>query len=1015
MFKSRRLKSVSNAIKTASSSDVSVGLGPKMFDIREVSRYGMNGTVKALAFDPVQSLLALATDAGEIHVYGKQQVEVVFTLDSKAIVKELRFVKGIYLIAVDSKDSVLVLSLYSKKVLTAFFAPGKISCIETDPSLEWMLIGLQSGSTVIYDIDKDCISPMRIENLQKTTLPQEHLSEVVSIQWNPRDYGTVLISYKLVTVIYSIVENRVKQQFIYTVPPFAPGGDQSGNLKTARTPEVCQSMFHPNSLHILTVHRDSSLVFWDANTGKLLHARSLFETDVNVPRDTLESAPQTLSQILQVSWICATNPEYTSLLIAGGSIGEGNSCHNLTMIDLGATPMYSVTSYEKMGAYYASPVQQKVFPVPNEASITRFLPLARASCHFSGNHDPAIVLVLLDDGEIETVLFPSGNISYKASLFPQSISWIRPVATKCAATSVPKKLWLGMMTSTYNKDFLLKGGAPIKKPLRVHDTRSALATGHKNGSVRIWDASHGELDDSSVFDVSVSHALNKSFEVAVDNVSFASETAELAVSTGGGDVVLFKFQANQYFGANESTNETEIKLRRFSLNEVKELIVDISDRAPRKLREGFMPNCAIHANAGKILALKNSNVGFVAMAYEKGLLMVLDRRGPAIIYSEDVKKVSREGSTLITCIEFSVAEYGDDRYSSILMTCGTELGEVLIFKILPETSGRFIVQAIDAIKTNDQGPISAIDTFSKTTGASCAATIAALQELSKGIPVPAFTVVAGYNDIRLFTAGKSKDSHRIFKSPIATAGLCFVRVPEIAKKGSSLAAAIVCLLTSGEVKVFTAPELRELYSTRLPMPVQSKYIKEASILRNGDIVVRVSKCEASLLTVLRETATKTDKSSANSVQSATDSLYNPALRITCRPQVNSLQWARGSIYVKRGDLDKLFGTDRKPYKYEESNIANGTISLDPQENVTNTHQLNAYDGLHSYVAPVRHAARSEAMGTMRYISRAVENGMDSLEGRLNDYATATGETLNDAIEQTGSDIVKGAFRSKMGF
>ncbi|SCV01615.1 LANO_0F12640g1_1 [Lachancea nothofagi CBS 11611] len=1014
MFKSRRLKSVSNAIKSASSSDISAGLNSKLFDVREVSRYGMNGTVKTFAFDPVQSLLAIATDAGEIHVYGKQQVEVVFTLDSKAVVKELRFVKGIYLIAVDSKDSILVLSLYSKKVLTAFFAPGKITCVETDPSLEWMLIGLQSGTTVIYDIDKDCISPLRIENIQKSLIPKEQLSHVVSIQWNPRDYGTVLISYRLVTVIYSLVENKVRQQFHYEVPPYAPGGDQSGNLEAIRTPEVVQSIYHPNSLHILTVHRDNTLVFWDANSGKLIQARSLFETDVNVPRKMLDPPPLVSSPIFQVSWICAANPEYTSLLIAGGSGGEEKQCHSLIMMDLGATPMYSVTSYEKMSAFYAAPHQQKVFPVPNEASVVRFLPLARKSCHFAGNHDPAVVLVLLDDGEIETILYPSGSVSYKASLFPQSISWVRPAATKCVATSVPKKLWLGMMSSTYSRDYLLKGGAPVKKPLRVHDTRSALATGHKNGSVRIWDASHGELDDSSVFDVSVSQALNKSFGVGVDNVSFASETAELAVSIEDGDVVLFKFQANQYFGSAESSNDTEIKFRRFSLNETKDLIVDISDRAPRKLREGFMPVCAIHASSGRVTALKNSNIGFVGIAYEDGTFMVIDRRGPAMIYSENVRKVTHEKSTNVTCIDFSIAEYGEDRYSSILIACGTDVGESLIFKILPDSSGRFMVQYIDALRTNDQGPIMAIESTSKETGASCSATITSMQGLSKGLAVPAFTMVSGYNDIRLFTAGKSKDTHKVFKYPIATAGQCYIRVPDGSKIGKPFATVLVCLLVNGEIKVLTVPELRELHSTRLPMPVQSKYIKESSVLRNGDIVVRVGKCEASLLTILKETASHMEQSHLESIRSATDSLYNPALRIECRPQVNTLQWARGSIYVKRSDLDNLLGTAHKPFKYEESDIANGTISHDPQETVANAHQLDSGAAEHSYVAPVRHTARSEGVGAMRSLSRAMENGMDTLEGRLNDYATVAGETINGAVEQTSSDLMKGVFRSKMG-
>lgn len=1015
MFKSRRLKRVSNAIKSATSNDVSAGLDSKIFDIREVSRYGVNGTVKALAFEPVQSLLAMATDAGEIHVFGKQQVEVVFTLDSKSIVKELRFVKGIYLVAVDSKDTVLILSLHSKKVLTAFFAPGKISCIETDPSLDWMLIGLQSGATVIYDIDKDCLSPLRIENLQKTYMPKAHLSPVVSIQWNPRDYGVILISYNLLTVVYSLVENSVKQHLVYELPPFAPGGDPTANLEVTRSPLVVQSLYHPNSLHVLTVHEDSSLVFWDANSGKLIQARTLFDTDVNLPRQS--TAPSTMrpSPILQVSWICKSNAEYTSLLIAGGTVDGGNGCHSLTMLDMGVTPMYSVTSYEKMSIYYSNPVQQKMFPIPNEASVCKFLPLARASCHFGGNHDPAVILVLLDDGELETLLYPSGSISHKASLFPQSISWIRPVATKCIATSVPKKLWLGMMSSTYNKDFLLKGGTPIRKPLRVHDTRSALATGHKNGSVRIWDASHGELDESSVFDVSVSHALNKSEGVAVEHISFASETAELAVAVEDGDVVLFKFQTNQFFSASESSNELEINFRRFSLDGSKQLIVDISDRAPRKLREGFMPICAVHAELGKVVALNNSNVGFVGIGYEDGTFMVVDRRGPAVIYSGNVGKITQARSTHVTSIEFSVAEYGEDGYSSILIMCGTETGEVLIFKILPDSGGRFKVQPVDVLKATDQGPIVALDSISKETGASCSATIPLMQSLSKGIPTSAFTVASGLYDIRLFTPGRSKDTHKIFKYPIAACGCSYIRLATDDKNSRTFATVIVCLLTNGEVKVLNVPELRELKSSRLPMPVQSKYIKESSILRNGDIVVRVGKCEASLLTILKETASNIGKAYADSTEGATDSLYNARLRMECRPQVNSLQWARGSIYVKRSDLDKLMGTELKSFKYEESKIANSTISHDPQEKVSNSHLFSSTVSAHAYKAPVRHSARAEGFVSMKSLSRAVENGVDSLEGRFNDYASATSESINQALEQTGSGLVKGAFKSKMGF
>lgn len=987
MFKSKKLKTVSNAIKSVASKDASNGISSKMFELSEVSRYGMNGKVCTFAFDPVQSLLAIATDSGEIHVYGKQQVEVVFTLEVKAI-KEMRFIKGIYLIVVDAKDSLSVLSLHKKALLASFFPPGKITCIETDPSLNWVLIGLQSGATIVYDVDRDYLSPFKIENLQKSRFfKREPLSPVVSLQWNPRDIGTVLIAYDKVTVLYSFVENDVKQQFIH---------EEEQNV-----PKVLHSVFHPNGLNIMTVHDGNCLVFWDSNTGQKIVSRFLLDEDPLITSTVSTS-------IFKVAWIQEKDENSTSLLFAGGSGDATTGDHSLTLINLGPTPIYTVTSYDKMATYYAQPVSQKIIPVPNDASIINFLPLANGNPYYAGNFAPMVILVLLDDGEIETLLYPSGSITYKASLFPQSISWIRPAATTSYATSVPKKTWLGMMSATYNRDYILKGGYPAKKTLRVHDSRSALSTGHTNGSVRIWDASHGELDESSVFDVNVSHSLNTSQSVAVDHISYAAETAELAVSIESGDVVLYKFQVNQFFTSQKDV-ALEMNFRRFSLNDKPhEILVDIRDRAPNNIREGFMPVTAVHARKGRVSSLCNSNVGFVAIAYEDGTIIVIDRRGPAMIYMDSISKISKVRSSYVSQFEFTIMEYGEDGYSSILLLCGTDAGEVILLKIIPDPSGRFTVQPYDALKATDDGPIVSLATFSKESGSSCRASIPRMQQLSKGLRVQAQIVISGRTDIRLITPGKSKDTHRIFKYPIAVSGLSIVPFLN-AKNEHSIATVLVTVLINGEIKVLSLPELKEIKSFAPLANVHSKYVKESGVLVNGDIVYRVSKTEAFLLTVIKKSSTTSQ--SQNSEE--TDSLYNPNLRIKCRPYYNSLQWVRGSIYCKPEDLDHLLGEGRPEQKYEEEKIAKGTISLSPEEKTHNTHELSA-NGRYQYQAPVRHSAKSGGYGPLRSISRAMQNGMDSIEDTFNDYATAANETMNDATDQIGKDLIKGAFNSKIG-
>ncbi|QLL31553.1 hypothetical protein HG536_0B04170 [Torulaspora globosa] len=975
----------------------------KLFSVREVSRYGLSGRIVTAAFDFTQSLLAVATDAGEIHVYGQQQVEVVFALDNKVLIKHMTFVKGIYLVVIDSRDAIMIFSLYSKKLLTSVFSPGKIACIESDPSLDWLLIGLQSGITLIYDVDRNQMSNIKIENLQKTRFfPNSRVSPVVSLQWNPRDIGTVLISYELVTVIYSLVEGTIKRDFIYELAPGAPGGEFSIDVNKARRPLVKQSLYHPNSLHIMTVHDDNSMVFWDANSGKLIQARTLFETDVHIPQPAIQKPSiSDVPQITKVAWICQSNPEYTSLLVSTGSRQAGQS---MAMINLGGTPMYSITSYENMSKYYANTREQKIFPLTTGAPIVNFYPLPRKSPYFSGCHDPGVILILLGDGEIETLLYPSGFFTYKASLFPQSIAWVRPTATISVAATVPKNLWLGMMSAAKADDFLLKGGSPVKKTVRANDIRSALATGHINGSVRIWDASHGELSSSAVFEMNLSHVLNRSTGLEVDHISFATETLELAVSIKAGEVVLFKFEVNQFYkpGQENSDRELQMNFRRFSLNDSKELLVDVRDRSPENVRQGFMPVTAVHAQKGTITAVKNSNVGFVGIAYQEGTLVVIDRRGPAAIFMGNINDMCEASRSWITSMEFVILEYGDDGYSSILLLCGTSMGELITFKILPEAGGRFGVHYMETKKTNVESPILNIDSYSKTTGHSCQATIAQMQDLKNGVVHNGVVIVSSSNDVRSLKVGKSLESRKTFKSPVAASSLSFI--PYVEAEGEVKVATVsVNLLASGDIAILSVPDFKEISSLRVPIASRSQFLSGSSILRNGDLIVRTNQSQASLLSIVNEQATGLNKHYDLKSESATDQLYNPGLKIPYRPQVNSLQWARGTMYCTIDQLDKLLGGEYRPQsKFEESIIAKGTLSTKPEEK-------SSIDSETDYKRPTRSGSRSSRYGVFKSVSRAVENRMDAIEDTFNDYATAMSESVNDVVEQTTKDMAKGAF------
>ena len=999
-----KFKSVSSSIKKVSA--ISQSPEAKLFNSHVIKYSGIKGKIIAYTFDYTQSLMAVATDLNEIHVFGQGQVEVVFTLSIKGSIRTLNFVKGIYLVAIDSKDTLLVLSLYSKKVLASVFIPSHITSVETDPGIDWILLGLQNGSVMVYDVDRNNFSSITIENLQKSQFfPKDIISPVVSVRWNPRDLGSILISYNYVTVVYSFVEMDIKQSFIYELPPFAPGGDNSNQkIDTMRRPKVIQSLYHPNSLHILTIHEDNSMVFWDTNSGHLIEARTLFETDVNVPnqgREILSGAAGS-PQIFKAYWICMNNPEYTSLLIATKSLAKGDDSQGITILDLGGTPLYSITSYDAMQQYYSSPKHQKLCPLVNKAPLVDILPLPRASAHFGGCHDPAFVLALLEDGEMETLLVQSGSFTSKASLLSQSLSWTRPMVTVSTAFSVPKKLWLGLM-STYstNGESILKGGTSSKRNMRPSEIRTAIATGHTNGSVRIWDGAQNELDDKSVFEVNIGRILNRALHLSISNIHFAAETLELAVATEQGEVVLFKFELNQFFKDNKQDSNTDLdmRFRRFSLEDSNDILVDVRDRSPPNVKQGFMPSTVINAKRGSVTALCNSNVGFVGAAYSSGTLVIVDRRGPAAIYMGQIRDIPKSRGTCITYINVSIMEYGTDGYSSILMFCGTDAGELLTYKILPSGNGRFTVDFVEISKTNDSGPIVGITTFAKASGGSCDGTIAKMQELTRGSCVAGYAVVTGKSDIRVVKPGKSKEDHKSYRHSIVSSDIAYI-LTYGAKGDAHINTYFVAALSNATVKVLSVPDMKEIKTMEPPMPVSSHYVTETAVIKNGDVFMRIGRYLSVVISIVNEQNNAVPGSpTLSSNGPVVDTLYNPNLKITYRPQVNSLQWARGTVYCTPEQLDQILGGEKRPdSRYKESAIAAGTLSPEPSSSE------------HAYQKPIRHANKHSAgYGYMKGISRAVETHWDNIETQFNDYATAAGQAMNDSMEQTGKDIVKGSF------
>ena len=104
-----------------------------------------------MAYDPVQSLLALGTTEsrfglGQVYVIGQKRVCAVLSLPRRASVKSIHFCAE-KLVCLDSKHDLIVFSLQTKRPLATFAPPGGVTAVLTDPTLDWAFLGLQNGKS----------------------------------------------------------------------------------------------------------------------------------------------------------------------------------------------------------------------------------------------------------------------------------------------------------------------------------------------------------------------------------------------------------------------------------------------------------------------------------------------------------------------------------------------------------------------------------------------------------------------------------------------------------------------------------------------------------------------------------------------------------------------------------------------------------------------------------------------------------------------------------------------------
>ncbi|KAH6900197.1 lethal giant larvae like, C-terminal-domain-containing protein [Thelonectria olida] len=884
--------------------DLSASIRPELFTPDDQARYGINSQISCFAYDPVQSLLALATreskfGPGKVYVFGQQRVQKIIEPPRKTSFQFVQF-SGNRLITVDTKNELGVWDLDTGERLFALVVAGNVVSLVSDPMLDWAFIGIQNGDVMAFDLDRGSLArSFRLPNFWKERHPATKVSALVSISLHPRDIGKLMIAYTNGVVIYSFKQNQAQTFYEYVLPAGAPGGNGVG-ADMIRRPRLTHALWHPSGTFILTAHEDGSLVFWDIKEEKVIMARTMADFNVNQPGPQ-SATPAHADPITRIAWCCKENCDDSGLLIAGGQSLD-TSPKSLTFIDLGLTPMYATSSWQVLGDYFRGK-RQNALSLPIGADAVDFLLIPRFSPHFAGAQDPIALLCLLTSGELITMSFPSGYpISPTNQLHP-SVFFVHPFITRVNVSCLDRPRWLSMFEKRNQGEPLLKGGAAGPRPRKRFEERTIIQAAHADSTVRIWDSGHADdIENGTQLQVDVARALDRFDDIEITTMSMASATGEFVVGTRTGEAIIFRWGTNRFFGKDKSQQ----------LDPNPKGLTDISSRAEPTLKEGLQPFILYEMMQGPVTALQLSNVGFAGVGSELGFLTIIDLRGPSIIFQApmtDFAKQDKRSSFLRghhhsssepqkewpVAIEFGVMTLDEDKYSSICCFVGTNLGKAITLKILPGQDDTYSAKVAGVVSFESK--IIALNPIDANTGKPAVATSQNVAGLREGQQINGVLVAVTQTGIRIFRPANSKGASKDFDDILCDAA----SIAELELQGW----AVVGLFGDRTARAFSIPGLKEIGKAELPM-VDITRSTASVVTQTGDIFAWSGPSELAVIHVW---------GTGKPPQQSPDTLINPKLDCPPRPTISNMQWISGTQYMSPTDLDLLVGgPDRPPSK-----------------------------------------------------------------------------------------------------
>ncbi|KAM6309788.1 syntaxin-binding protein 5-like isoform 2-T2 [Podargus strigoides] len=421
------------------------------FQICKTVRHGFPYLPTALAFDPVQKILAIGTRTGAIRILGRPGVDCYCQHESAAAVLQLQFlINEGALVSASADDALHLWNLRQKRpaILHSLkFNRERITYCHLPFQSKWLYVGTERGNTHIVNIESFILSGYVIMwNKAIELSTKTHPGPVVHLSDSPRDEGKLLIGYENGTVVFWDLRSK------------------RADLRAYYDEAIHSVAWHHEGKQFMCSHSDGSLTLWN-----LKSPNRPFQTTIphgKIQRDGKK--PESCKPILKVEYKTCKNSE--PFVIFSGGLSYDKACRRPSL-----TIMHG----------------KAITVLEMDHPIVDFLTLCETP-YPNEFQEPYAVVVLLEKDLIVVDLtqsnFPIFENPYPIDIHESPVTCTEYFAD-CPPDLIPVLYSVGAKHKKQgysNKEWPISGGA---WNLGAQTYPEIIITGHADGSVKFWDAS----------------------------------------------------------------------------------------------------------------------------------------------------------------------------------------------------------------------------------------------------------------------------------------------------------------------------------------------------------------------------------------------------------------------------------------------------------------------------------------------------------------------------------------------